>query len=130
MTECDDPGSAIEMAALTDGSYRDDYEPPRQTISPAKSLQTRIMRADNGFEVPLDQLVHAGEQPLLWSVDERMRLIRRRATGRVLVHSREVFRIRLASGRQLELTSGQHILMVDGWKPLTELGVGGRIAVV
>ena len=59
-----------------------------------------------------------------------MRLIRRRVTGRVLVHSREVFRIRLASGRQLELTSGQHVLKVDGWEPLTELGVGSRIAVV
>ena len=74
--------------------------------------------------------MHAGEQPLLWSVGERMRLIRRRVTGRVLVHSREVFRIRLASGRQLELTSGQHVLKVDGWEPLTELGVGSRIAVV
>ena len=74
--------------------------------------------------------MHADEQPLLWSVDERMRLKRRRGTGRILVRSREVFRIRLASGRQLELTSGQHVLKVDGWKPLIELGVGSRIAVV
>jgi replicative DNA helicase len=118
------------MAVRTDGSSRDHYEPPKQPISLAKSLQTRLMRADNGFAVPLDKLMHAGERPLLWSVDERMRLIRRCATGCVLVHSRAVFRVRLASGRQLELTSRQDVLNIDGWKPLTELGVGSRIAVV
>ena len=59
-----------------------------------------------------------------------MRLIRRRATGRVLIRSREVFRVGLASGRQIELTSGQHVLKIDGWKPLTELSVGNRIAVL
>jgi intein/homing endonuclease len=74
--------------------------------------------------------MHSGEQPLLWSVDERMRLVRRRAAGRVLIRSREVFRVSLASGRQIELTSGQHVLKVDGWKPLQELSAGSWIGVL
>ncbi|MDT5291926.1 MAG: replicative helicase [Mycobacterium sp.] len=127
MTAGEDPNSAIEVV---DSNDLDGYGPPTQPKSMTESPLTRVARADNGSEVPLDQLMHCGEQPLLWSVDERMRLIRRRAAGRVVIRSRDVFRVSLASGRQLELTSGQHVLKVDGWKPLTELGVGSRIAVL
>lgn len=72
----------------------------------------------------------AGEPPLVWSLNERMRLIRRRVTGRIVIRSQEVFRLSLASGRQLELTSEHHLLKVDGWKPMTELSAGSRIAVL
>src|SRR5690606_22482507 len=33
---------------------------------------TRIMRADTGAEVTLGELLESGEQPLVWSLDERM----------------------------------------------------------
>jgi replicative DNA helicase len=130
MTASDDPDSAIEIAARTDGRARKDRELPGGSITPAKSPQTRVARADNGFEITLDEWMRTGEHPLLWSVDQRMRLIRRRATGCVVIRSREVFRLRLASGRQLELTSGQHVLKVDGWEPLAELRADSRIAVL
>jgi replicative DNA helicase len=126
----DDADCATKVDVLADGRDRRDFDHPRRSISPTKSLQTRLIRADNGFEISLDELMHTGEHPLLWSVDEKMRLIRRRATGRILIGSREVFRVKLASGRQLELTSGQVVLKVDGWKPLAELSAGSRIAVL
>jgi replicative DNA helicase len=83
-----------------------------------------------GLQVPLCELMDTGEHPLVSSIDERMRLIKRPATGRVQIRSQEVFRLRTASGRQLELTSRQHLLEVDGWKPLQELSAGTRIAVL
>jgi replicative DNA helicase len=130
MTKRDDPDSAIEIAAQTRGAGRGDFEPPGGSMSPPKSIQTRITRADNGFEITLDEMIRTSEHPLLWSVDERMRLTKRRATGRAAIRSREVFRVSLASGRKLDLSSGQHVLKVDGWKPLTELSAGSRIAVL
>ena len=119
MAAGDNPISLSDMDARTDSKD-----------GMGESLQTRVARADNGFEVPLDQLMHSGEKPLLWSVDERLRLIRRRTTGCVAIRSREVFRVNLSSGRQLELISGQQVLKVDGWRSLTELSAGSRIAVV
>ena len=119
MTAGDEPNPTIEIAAQKDSKDRESYGP-----------QTRVARADNGFEVPLDKLLRTGERPLLWSIDERMRLARRRAAGRILVRNREVFQVSLASGRQIELTSGQHVLKLDVWKPLQELSAGSRIAVL
>ncbi|OBF38083.1 hypothetical protein A5724_10100 [Mycobacterium sp. ACS1612] len=89
-----------------------------------------MARADNGFEVPLDQLAQDTDPPLLWSIGDRMRLARRRISGRVVSSRQEVFRLSLASGRELELASAQQVLKVDGWKPVTELSVGSRVAVV
>ena len=94
------------------------------------SLQTRITRADNGFEDPLDELMQTGEPPLLWSVDERMRLTKRRAIGRIVIRSRDAFRLNLASGRRLELAADQQVLKVDGWRPVSALSAGSRIAVL
>ena len=74
--------------------------------------------------------MQTGEHPLLWSVDERMRLTKRRARGRVVIRSRDVFRLNLASGRRLELASGQQVLKVDGWRPVLALSAGSRIAVL
>ena len=90
----------------------------------------RIARADNGFEVTLNELMSTGEHRLLWSVDQRLRLVRRDFTGRVAVHNRECFAVSLASGRQLELIAGQQVCQIDGWKPVAELCAGSRIAVV
>lgn len=93
-------------------------------------LQMRVARADNGFDVPLHDLMRTGEQPLLWSVDERLRLIRQKVPGRFSVGDREVRRLKLASGRQLELPASQQILKIDGWAPVPELATGSRIAVL
>src|ERR1700722_8738356 len=107
MTAHDRPDAATEVHVLMDGRHRDDCNPPTRSICATTSLQTRVTRADNGFEVSLDELMRTGEHPLLWSVDKRMRLTRRRATGRVVIRNRDVFRLNLASGRRLELGPGQ-----------------------
>ncbi len=100
------------------------------TADAAPSVSMRVARADNGFDESLETLKRTGEKPLLWSVDERGRLVRRRSSGTVTVRSRQAHRLDLASGRQLELASDQHVLKVDGWAPVSNLASGSRIGVV
>ncbi|MFD6856449.1 replicative DNA helicase [Rhodococcus sp. NPDC060090] len=90
---------------------------------------TRIMRADTGVEVTLGELLETGEQPLVWSLDERMRMVARPMVKVFPSGRKEVFRLRLASGRQVDATANHPFLTVDGWMPLGELMVGGRVAV-
>jgi replicative DNA helicase len=42
---------------------------------------------------------------------------------------KEVFRLRLASGREVEATANHPFMTLDGWTPLGELAVGDRLAV-
>jgi replicative DNA helicase len=42
---------------------------------------------------------------------------------------KEVFRLKLASGREIEATANHPFLTYDGWKPLGELSAGDRLAI-
>ena len=42
---------------------------------------------------------------------------------------KEVFQLRLASGREVEATANHPFMTFDGWTPLGELKVGDRLAV-
>ena len=91
---------------------------------------TRILRADTGAEVTLGELMASGERNVpVWSLDERLRL-----TPRIMTHAfpsgiREVFRVRLTSGRQVQATANHPFLTYDGWRPLAEITAGCRVAV-
>ena len=90
---------------------------------------TRILRADTGAETTLDELMASGEQPLVWSVDDRLRLVPRPMVKVFPSGVKEVFRLRMASGREVEATANHPFLTVDGWVPLGELTRGDRLAV-
>jgi replicative DNA helicase len=61
---------------------------------------TRLLRADNGSEVTIGELLTSGERGVrVWSVDERMRLVSREVTSVFSSGVKEAFRVRLASGR-------------------------------
>ncbi|MGW0250264.1 replicative DNA helicase [Nocardia goodfellowii] len=89
---------------------------------------TRILRADNGAEVTLGELLASGEQPLVWSLDERMRMVARPMVKVFPSGRKEVFKLRLASGREVEATGNHPFLTVDGWIALENLAVGDRLA--
>ncbi|MFC5996082.1 replicative DNA helicase [Pseudonocardia hispaniensis] len=90
---------------------------------------TRLLRADTGAEVTFGQLLASGERGVrLWSLDERMRMVPRDMTAVFPSGVKEVFRLRLASGREVEATANHPFLTVDGWCPLGELGPGDRLA--
>ncbi|MDX1882633.1 replicative DNA helicase [Mycolicibacterium sp. 120270] len=93
------------------------------------TAETRILRADNGAEVTFGELMRTGERPLVWSLDERKRMVARPMTNVFPSGHKEVFKMRLASGRVIEATANHPFMRLDGWTPLGDLTVGDRIAV-
>src|SRR6202008_3918831 len=89
---------------------------------------TRILRADTGTEVTFGELMRPGERPLVWSVDEQLRIVARPMTNVFPSGRQEVFRLRLASGREVEATGNHPFMKLDGWTPLEQLKIGDRIA--
>ncbi len=93
------------------------------------TANTRILRADNGAEVTFGELMRTGERPLVWSLDDRKRMVARPMTNVFPSGHKEVFKMRLASGREIEATANHPFMTFDGWTPLGELTVGDRLAV-
>ena len=93
------------------------------------TANTRILRADNGAEVTFGELMRTGERPLVWSLDERKRMVARPITNVFPSGHKEVFKMRLASGREVEATANHPFMTFDGWTPLGELKVGDRLGV-
>ncbi|MGE2722418.1 replicative DNA helicase [Mycolicibacterium celeriflavum] len=93
------------------------------------TANTRILRADTGAESTFGELMRTGERPLVWSMDERKRMVARPMTNVFYSGHKEVFKVRLASGREVEATANHPFMTLDGWTPLGELTVGDRVAV-
>jgi replicative DNA helicase len=93
------------------------------------TANTRILRADTGAEVTFGELLRTGERPLVWSLDEQLRMVARPMTNVFPSGRKEVFRLRLASGREVEATGNHPFMTLDGWTPLEQLTVGDRLAV-
>jgi replicative DNA helicase len=94
------------------------------------TLGTRILRADTGSEVTLGELITSGARDVpVWSLDDRLRLVPRTLTHAFPSGVKEVFRVRLRSGREVEATANHPFLTYDGWRSLGELSAGSRVAV-
>ena len=93
------------------------------------TASTRILRADTGAEVTFGELMRTGERPLVWSLDDQLRMVARPMTNVFPSGRKEVFRLRLASGREVEATGNHPFMTLDGWMPLEQLTVGDRLAV-
>ena len=93
------------------------------------TAETRILRADTGAEIALGDLLASGEHDVpVWSLDERLRLVPRTLSHAFPSGVKEVFRVRLRSGREVMATGNHPFLTYDGWRPLAELAVGSRVA--
>ena len=93
------------------------------------TLGTRILRADTGSEITLGELITSGARNIpVWSLDERLRLVPRIMTHAFPSGAKEVFRVCLRSGREVEATANHPFLTYDGWRPLGELTPGSRVA--
>ena len=90
---------------------------------------TRVMRADNGEDITLGELVLTQQQPVVWSVDEHQRMVPRKLLKAFPSGIKPVFRLQLASGRSVEASANHPFLTIDGWSRLDALGAGSFLAV-
>jgi replicative DNA helicase len=94
------------------------------------TADARVLRADTGAEVSFGELLASGERDVpVWSLDDSLRLVQRTMTHVFPSGVKEVFRLRLRSGREIGATANHPFLTYDGWRPLGDLGAGSRIAV-
>ena len=90
---------------------------------------TRLLRADNGQEVTLGELVLSQEQPLVWSLNEDWEMEPRRLVNAFPSGVKPVYRLRLASGYEVEATANHQFRTVTGWTRLDQLAPGDHLAV-
>jgi replicative DNA helicase len=91
---------------------------------------TALFRADTGVPVTFGELMRdGGEGVLVWSVDEQHKLVAAPITKVFPSGTKEVYRLRLASGREVKASANHPFLTFSGWSPLGELRTGDRVAI-
>jgi len=80
----------------------------------------------NGQRVPIRNLV--GKTPRVWAMDKHQKIVAADAECVWSVGKRDVFRVSLASGCTIRATAQHQLFTSEGWKKLSTLRVGNRLA--
>lgn len=104
---------------------RTDQRPRLSDLRECVTGDTLVVLAD-GSRTPIRELV--GEEPEVLAIDERSRVVRALADKVWSAGVREVFDVRLASGRRIRATGRHRFMTGSGWLRLEDIEIGHRIA--
>lgn len=108
---------------------RQDHRPMLSDLRESGCLagDTLIIDPTTGRRARMDSLV-GREGAAVYALDDRLRLARRQVSRAFCSGVKQLFEVRLASGRRIKATSNHPFRTVDGWRALEELGAGDRVA--
>ncbi|HEY8060797.1 MAG TPA: replicative DNA helicase, partial [Acidimicrobiales bacterium] len=123
----------IALSQLSRGvEARQDKRPTLADLreSGCVTAETKVLRADNGQEVTVGELLLTGERDIpVWTLDEHLKLQRGVMSKVFPTGTKRVYEMRLASGRRITASGNHPFLELEGWQRLDQLEVGDRIAV-